>query len=305
MSQNPTLVDTITGGGDTTALTRLQTQLQELQEQLTFHLGTAPGAMQGNTPHTNMLFPYREIHGPSRQSIDSTHNVTFIVDFDETVAWLHQSKLTVRMSAVRSNVSASSGAAGGGTTATSTGGGTHRHEMWGGTAFNATPLGNVKVTGTTVADHKHTLDATTFYCMDSANKMIVVGWPYIANNEVGSDYTTGLYTFVAASDHTHDTTLANHSHTITMTYGIYVGSSPATPAVTVTINGTDRTTALGGPWDTDFTVDVTQYLREASGDPLRQANSIVFTSAELIDLDVVCKSFVSAASPFAAGVPGL
>ena len=81
--------------------------------------------------------------------------------------------------------------------------------------------------------------------------------------------------------HTHDVTLENHTHTAV--YGIYEGTSAT--GVTVTINGTNRTTALGG--GAGFTVDK-DYLDinqsgwltfgNADADCL---NTIVLTSTQL------------------------
>lgn len=57
--------------------------------------------------------------------------------------------------------------------------------------------------------------------------------------------------------HVHELTLPDHTHPID--YGIYEGTAASN--VTVTINGVDRTAALGGPFNTNQDrLDITQYL---------------------------------------------
>ncbi|MDI6813426.1 MAG: phage tail protein [Desulfitobacteriaceae bacterium] len=57
--------------------------------------------------------------------------------------------------------------------------------------------------------------------------------------------------------HVHDVNIPNHSHGIV--FGIYIGSSPS--AITVKINGVDRTPSLGGPFNTDQSnLNIKDYL---------------------------------------------
>lgn len=360
----------------------LQLQIEEMKQMLTAHAGGAwPGAASVGWPHSNQMLAYREIHGPYRMSVDATHPMTFIVDFDSSVRQLYDANLIIKVDKVRSNVSAASAASGGGGTTTSASGGSstpttssgggqtsssggaqtssssgaHRHQVasFFGTGTTGT-YGNTSgtpstastqaqsashthnetggVTGYDNSNHTHSLNSHThtydnvtpidvYYGKTSggSNKSI-----YLVRNstgEAGGDWWT--YEEVASHSHTvvdhthtvsnhdhtvtigthtHDVTLANHNHTITMTYGIYEGPAPSTPQITITINGTDRTSALGGPWDDDVTLNVRQYLREGSGNPYWQSNSIVLTSTELIDLEITCKSLVVAAPPFAVGL---
>ncbi|MDQ3539958.1 MAG: hypothetical protein M3440_04660 [Chloroflexota bacterium] len=73
-------------------------------------------------------YTYREIHGPYVESIAAGSNARFLVDFDDSVTYLHQAKLRVRKRRVKSNVSGASdgggqtSSAGGGQTTTSGGG---------------------------------------------------------------------------------------------------------------------------------------------------------------------------------------
>jgi hypothetical protein len=58
-------------------------------------------------------------------------------------------------------------------------------------------------------------------------------------------------------NHVHFVTISGHTHDIT--HGIYEGTSASD--VTVTINGTDRTAALGGPFNANQSgLDITQYM---------------------------------------------
>jgi len=60
------------------------------------------------------------------------------------------------------------------------------------------------------------------------------------------------------STHTHDVDLPDHTHG--MTYDMYEASY-SNPSISIKINGTDRTTALGGPWTSDQDdIDIAAYL---------------------------------------------
>jgi hypothetical protein len=196
--------------------------------------------------------------------------------------------------------SAATTAAGGGTTATSgassatttasggqttsSGGGNHSHSM------TVTYTGEVT---TTESGHNHGYVKTT---VDSN-----LGYSGTHTHDIGShthdmphthDVTLANHTHGMA--HTHDVTLANHTHgmahthdvTLTnhthgATYGIYEGATAT--GVTVTVNGTDRTAALGGgagfTTDQDW-LDIKAYaqLGTAESDGL---NTIILTSTGL------------------------
>lgn len=274
-------------------------------------------------------YTYREIHGPFVESIDASNTASFPVDFDGNVTYLHQALLQLRKRRVKSNVTAA--AAGGGQTSSATataanagggqtsGGGTaHSHSVSGQTAqgsglhfhviaqanptdpwstpaymqqmiWNTSPTGSpsygvyVGRNGTSpvitslvtqqTQDHVHTITATT--------------------SAAESSHTHGV------SPHTH--TINPHSHQISdhthaLTYGIYQGPTASTPQLTVEINGSDVTTALGGPWNNDALLDITPYLVDATGQPLRQTNSIEIGGSQLCDVEVTVKSLVTAMS---------
>ena len=335
-------------------------------------------------------YTYREIHGPERRSVDATHSVTFIIDYDANVSYLHQALLSVAVKPVRTN--ATGAASGGGSLATSGGGsshshtisgqsasagggqtssaeaahthsvsgqsasaaGTHRHQMFaavgsGPTAYSAVP--DVASTQLESATHYHNGTGAGFPNVGSHShslnnhRHLVINYQVAGKNSTGSANVSfwmilpdgqafnPVYTYEAAADHTHTVTgatsssgtshahtVADHTHAVTGTtssaetahthsvtlpshthslvFGIYEGAGPTASAnVTVTINGVDRTAALGGPFDGDFLgKDITQYLQDAQGHPLRQRNTVVFTAGELLDLEIVCKSLVTATS---------
>ncbi len=335
-------------------------------------------------------YTYREIHGPERRSVDPTHSVTFVVDYDANVAYLHQALLSVAVKPVRTN--ATGAAAGGGSVATSGGGSSHSHTVsgqsasaGGGQTSSAESAHTHSVTGQSASaagSHRHLMfaavgngPAATSSVPDVASTQLEsashyhngtgAGFPnvgshshslnnhrhIVTNYQVAGYNSTGtafvyfwmilpdgqsfspVYTYEAAANHTHAVTgatsssgtshahtVADHTHGVTGTtssaetshthavtlpshthglvFGIYEGAGPTANAnVTVTINGVDRTAALGGPFDGDFLArDITPYLQDAQGHPLRQRNTIVFTAGELLDLEIVCKSLVTATS---------
>lgn len=100
----------------------------------------------------------------------------------------------------------------------------------------------------------------------------------------------------STSSHTHSLTLAPHTHAVS--YGIFQASTPSTPQVTITINGTNRTAALGGPWNTGAELDITPYLTAAGGlgQPLRQDNTIALGANTLCDIEVEVHSLASSTS---------
>jgi len=74
-----------------------------------------------------------------------------------------------------------------------------------------------------------------------------------------------------SATHTHpgEATGAGSAHTHGMSYSIYE-SPPAAPSVSITINGTDRTAALGGPWTVDQNnIDIGTYLNIGQWNDIR------------------------------------
>jgi hypothetical protein len=335
-------------------------------------------------------YTYREIHGPERRSVDAAHNVTFVVDYDANVSYLHQALLSVAVKPVRTNATGAS--SGGGNVATSGAGSSHSHTIsgqsasaGGGQTSSAEAAHTHGISGQSASaagNHRHLmfaavgngpaatstipsvastqLESATHYHNGSGSGFpnvgshshsmnnhthVVINYPVAGYNSTGTAFVyfymilpdgrsfSNVYTYEAAADHTHAVTgttsssgsshshtVAAHTHTVTgatssadtshthsvtipshthaLVFGIYEGAGPTAVAnVTVAINGTDHTAALGGPFDGDFLAkDITQYLQDAQGQPLRQRNTIVFTAGELLDLEIVCKSLVTATS---------
>jgi len=346
---------------DIEALRRALAQQADTISQLTARLDAhAPlnSALSPNFPHGKPLFAFREIHNLSRQSIDSTHSVTFTIDYDQFIAKLHVAKLQLRFSNVRSNVSAASSAAGGGTTATSTAGGSSTPTSSGGSSHNhsvsgqtlSTPSATFSIshpdllsinsggTGSTGtgSSHNHasaTTDSTASADPDTGHAHTVTGGsgsesshthtgpshnhgitysgnlliPTTTHTHDYSATTTAsesLHTHtVSISAHTHDVTIGTHTHSITLTYGIFE-QAYVNPGLSISINGVDRTAALGGPWNAaPSELDITEYLRETSGDPVRGTIPIVFTvAASLLDIEATLKSIVFGSDLVQAGV---
>ena len=275
-------------------------------------------------------YTYREIHGPYRESVDATHDATITVDYDDTVTYLHRAELRLVKRKVKSNVSTM--AAGGGQTASATatsansGGGTtsgagtsHSHGI------------SAAVTSNDIGEHYHQIGQANptsswtdpgylqqMVFASSAGGALNYGIYGGRNGAEGSTQTlwTSGFTFhqhnitatstVSEGSHTHNVsahthTINAHAHTVVdhthaLTYGIYEGPAASAPQFGLTINGADRTAALGGPWDTDVVLDITPYLVDVDGHVLRQANSVVVSSAQLCDVELTVKSWVTALS---------
>ncbi len=229
-------------------------------------------------------YTYREVHGPQRDSVQSGSRIEFSVRFDENVALLHQARLSVSVRRVRSN--AASAAAGGGQTPTSSGSGNLTSDLGG---FGS---GGSSWDGA----HSHTVAGYT-------------GW--VGYGSYGGDHghTQGGWADTAGghshsfSYNPHQHTVASHAHLVpisehvhSLVYGIFEGPAPSTPGVELHINGGNYTVPLGGPWNIDFELDITQHLQDADGQPLRQENVLWFYANELVDLEVTVRSLVTATS---------
>jgi hypothetical protein len=96
------------------------------------------------------------------------------------------------------------------------------------------------------------------------------------NIGIGSPATniSDIWTYEAAGTHTH--TVNDHTHPIS--YGIYISTLPT--SITVKINGVDRTSALGGPFNSDqANLDISSYL------VIGQWNTIELGSSQLGRID--------------------
>ena len=124
------------------------------------------------------------------------------------------------------------------------------------------------------AGHTHDIDATT--------------------SGAESSHTHDFSGSTSGNESSHTHTVSAHTHTVN--FGITQQSTPGSMGVTVSINGVDRTSALGGPWNASQTLDITQYLTDANGQPLRQDNTVQLGSSALGDLEIQVRSIVTATS---------
>jgi len=104
--------------------------------------------------------------------------------------------------------------------------------------------------------------------------------------------------------HQHDVRIPGHNHALQ--YGIWEENYPSGLAISIRINGTDVTAALGGPWSpsegTPLKLDITQFLQEPDGRPRQQTNRIEVQPNRLVDIEVVLKSVVAVATIVPVGV---
>jgi hypothetical protein len=158
----------------------------------------------------------------------------------------------------------------------------------GGTSSGATTLGTLETT-----THTHPLTGIA-NASESGHQHGILNHTHTVSGQTAQSGGSHTHT---VSNHTH--TVSNHTHTVpdhthALVYGIFLGPTATTPQFTITINGTDRTSALGGPWDNDVTLDITQYLVDGQGHVLRQANNIDIGSSQLCDIEVTVRSLVTA-----------
>lgn len=133
---------------------------------------------------------------------------------------------------------------------------------------------SVEVGGATSAPFKVT---TTAGAGTLVSTLIQVAAP---TTDAAPTHAHGYTTGNQSVSHSHDTAIGSHDHTPTINSagsgGATANSRPA--GVTVTIDGIDRTVALGGPWGAaglDWNVaglNILQYL----ADPLVGSHSLVF-----------------------------
>ena len=173
----------------------------------------------------------------------------------------------------------------------------HTHTETGGTTSNQNQ------------GHTHSLNSHAHEYRDSLGNLFTHG----AFSMASWDHTHALSSTTSAAESTHTHSVSgqtaaaesSHTHTISahthaLTYGIYEASSPSNPAINITINGTNRTAALGGAWNTvgsEVEVDITAYLQSGATEiPLQQSNTIVISGNVLADVEAVLRSRVTASS---------
>lgn len=290
-------------------------------------------------------FSYVEVAGPAVESVDSTHDATLPIEYDERVTYLHLAELQVRKRRVKSNTKGA--AAGGGETTED--GGVHTHTINASTTVNG---GTPTSQGGSAHSHSilfHTTNGESFHWhqwaatnnlqpmttwsheqqfFTSLNGSTITDFGFFIGRKGTSHPTEALLTSGGNShshtidadttqteaSHTHDISPHKHSinadttvasvahhhdlplHTHSLTFGIFLGPAADDPDFAIEINGDDVTSELGGPWDDDFTVDITPYLVDEDGHVLRQTNEVTISADELCDVEMTVRSFVTAYS---------
>ncbi|MFH0938235.1 MAG: hypothetical protein V1899_03005 [Planctomycetota bacterium] len=232
-------------------------------------------------------FVYREELAPS-------HTVTLPVEIDSRVLYLNSCKVRLQTRPLRSTITATSVAAGGGQTSSS-GGGQTSSSSGGQTPTSSSGGGQTTSTG---GNHYHTFTISNGTGSDpvTANPGSpgTLYWGSGASGFKSTGYDVGSGHSHTVSDHTHTVSISAHTHTVadhthtvsdhshgtTITYGIYDDTAYPT-TISLAIDGIDRTTALGGTWQNaggaaNVVLDVTTYIVNAAGG-LRQAHTLVFS----------------------------
>jgi len=191
--------------------------------------------------------------GPFEEEIAPSFDVALPVRIGAECLFLNHAKLRFTTRPLRATVKGSE--AGGGSTATSASTAAHSHD---GVVFNRILVSALNDNHKAVYIHRDD------------------GEVVFPSNDAGP--STHTKTTTAENSHSHNVTIPAHSHALD--YGIYDDSNYP-QNIEVWINGTDRTTALGGPWAAtnaavDVEVDIAEYFKDANGDLLQQNHEVVF-----------------------------
>jgi len=269
--------------------------------------------------------------GPILEELNSSKPMQFDLLIDDNVTQLLRCRLRLKPRAIRST--ATGAASGGGQT--SSGGGSHSHTVSGQSA----EAGGGQ-TSSSESSHTHTCPSHRHHVMAIGNAATWADPPYQCNASIydlyGNLFTytlgkpfseggTDLYTWPGGDGQTssgggaaHSHTVANHTHTVSgatsstqtdhthtvsdhthgQVYGIYEGTSAA--GLTLKIDGVDRTAALGGPWNSAATLDITQYLQDSDGVVVQGIHAIEIGSTQLgrveawVDWTVAVQAIIAA-----------
>jgi hypothetical protein len=256
-------------------------------------------------------------NGPLRRSIDDTHPVVVTVRYDPEIRFLHRVMLHVTCHPLRSNVQVA--AAGGGQTTTASG--EHSHSI---NAYTTEAGGGGTSTSDVVGNliWARTMNNETW--SDPGRREQVVSYGSSAGVDygmfVGRGAATPTNANLFAQEHYHNVSLPSHSHSVSgqtttaatphshsvadhthaLVYGIYESTLPSTKQIRILINGVDRTSALGGPWDaTELNLDITQFLQTQFLTPVQQNNQIelrVGAAGARFDVEVTVRSIITMSS---------
>lgn len=206
--------------------------------------------------------------GPYTRRMDSSTDAQFIVRIKDETVGLYRATLSFRTSSLVSNTatieSASSSVgtsgSGGSATPTSAGGASHSHD-----SITINRVLTSSLTSNDKSVYFHQNDNELKFASDDSGPS--------AYTETSSGEATHTHT-VNVPAHDHSVTIPAHSHNAS--YGLFKDSN-FPQNISISINGTDWTSALGGPWAAtnvaiDEEVDITDYLT-----PLRQNHTIEFS----------------------------
>ena len=212
------------------------------------------------------------------RDVDNDTPFEFDLIVPDNLLRIHRCQVWLTPRPLRKTIASASGA-------TSAVGSSHTH---------STPSG----TSGAGSSHDHTLSGTS--ATEAAHLHGVNGNAGSSNPDTPHSHTIGLntatpdahshgigsYDAAAEATHTHSTpsgtsgSEASHTHAagaITLVDGVTEGATAA--GLNITIDGVDRTTALGGPWSADAgPLDITPYLIDSRFIPVDGRHAIILDS---------------------------
>jgi len=206
------------------------------------------GAIEAVEVNNTQIQPYPNVWGSVYQrQMDSSHSAVIPVRIDEAVLSVHRCSLYIQTRPFRTTASAAK--SGGSAATTSAANGDHDHQVSGGLSYLGTsPPGTLYYYGVP-------------FLGDNGNTISMVIASSVSNSYGGRD----IETLTSSGTHTHNVSIPNHTHDLD--YGIN-DDTDYPDTVRISINGVDRTSALGGPWGVggtaiDIELDIAQYIESA------------------------------------------
>lgn len=215
-------------------------------------------------------------------NVDSAHPISINIYIPTNALSVKQCILRFKLLAFRA-YSKSTMSAGSGTVTSSSGGYVSTSTSSGGGSTTTSAAENY-ISGT--YGHDHGIPDGTM--IDTIPNSAYSGESVIFVKSGQHNHTVNLpshsHNFTVPS-HSHNVSIPSHTHDIS--YGIYEGGTPS--GVGIVINGTDRTTDLGGSWSIDMdNLDITSYLS------IGQWNTIELSSSSIgrIDATIFIQTFM-------------
>lgn len=245
------------------------------------------GALQQIQIGQTHVQPYpSEFNDTFEEELDPSHPVEAQVDIDKRILFLNSCTLRLRTKPLRATFT--SAQSGGGTTQSSDSKGGQTPTSGPSSASTSDYQGGQIPTSSGGSAHKHNVQIN--------GTPSVGGWPavYVAsqalwyvnagsvdiqtytNDESVHQHTVTISTHRHDLAHTHTVAVAAHQHSVTipahghpLTFGV-IDDTLYPQNIRISIDGTDRTAALGGPWSPsnytlDLVIDITSYLINALG----------------------------------------